>query len=125
MFASIDRREDRHGVAREFLRQPGLRLVTTSIVAGELYTTIRGRLGNAAALEWARAGRSSNLLSIHHPSPVDEASIWRILDEFSGVPLSYADASLVALGRRLAVDTVFSVFSFDSDLRAAGLTLVP
>jgi predicted nucleic acid-binding protein len=37
-------------------------------------------------------------------------------------PLSYADASLVVLGRRLRITTAFS---FDDDLRACGFELVP
>jgi predicted nucleic acid-binding protein len=51
-----------------------------------------------------------------------DQSIWRVIDEFAGVPMSYADASLVVLARRLRVPRVFS---FDSDLKLAGLDLVP
>lgn len=122
MVASVDRRDARHADARAFLRQPGLQLATTSVIAGELYTMIRRRLGNAAALEWARSGRQSSILSIHHPSAAEESVIWETLSEFAGVPLSYADASLIALGRTLRISTVFS---FDSDFRAVGLTTVP
>ncbi len=59
---------------------------------------------------------------MHHVTEAFDAQIWEVIDEFAGVPLSYADASLMALGRRLRVSRVFG---FDSDLQAAGLSLVP
>jgi len=64
----------------------------------------------------------SGTVAIHHFSPADEAQIWAVLDEFAGVPLSYADASLVALGQRLKLT---AAFTFDDDLRQAGLEMVP
>lgn len=65
------------------------------------------------------AGR---VLTVHQVDAAADAEIWRVIDEFAGVPLSHADASLVALGRTLRVPRVFS---FDSDLRTAGLELLP
>ena len=52
----------------------------------------------------------------------DEAAIWSLLREYAGVPLSYADASLIVLGKKLGIG---SIFTFDSDFRLAGMNVVP
>jgi predicted nucleic acid-binding protein len=62
------------------------------------------------------------MITVHQSSAEFDAAAWDIIDEFAGVPMSYADATIVALARDLGLQ---EVFSFDSDLRLAGLTLVP
>ena len=85
-------------------------------------TRFRRRAGYRAAAEAVRNLRGSQVLSVHHVDEAFDRDIWAAIDEFSGVPLSYADASLVVLGRRLRIR---QAFSFDVDLRSAGLDLVP
>jgi predicted nucleic acid-binding protein len=62
------------------------------------------------------------MVTVYQSSPAFDAAAWGVIDEFAGVPLSYADAAIVALAREIGLQ---EVFSFDSDLRLAGLTLVP
>lgn len=94
----------------------------TSIVAGECYTLMLRRMGYGRAMEWRRSLDASPLVNVHVLDTRDEASIWEVLRQYSGVPLSYADASLVVLGRLLHINTVFT---FDRDFRQAGMKVVP
>lgn len=95
---------------------------TTSAVVGEIYTLLLPRVGYGPARVVARNLTSGLVAIVHHIDEAFDRDIWALIEEFSGVPLSYADASLVVLGRRLRVR---QAFSFDADLRAAGLELVP
>lgn len=115
-------RDQHHEAARRFARERGLRLETTSVIASETFTTLRGRAGYEVAMRWVRSVAESRLVSVHHMGPGEDALTWAVLERFSGVPLSYADASLVALGERLGIR---SVFTFDEDFRQAGLEPVP
>ena len=121
-FALLVPRDQYHERARRFATTTrNLRLHTTVVVLGETYTTLRARQGFGVARQWTGVLQSSTV-DVHHFSQQDEAQIWAILDEFAGVPLSYADASLVALGRRL---NLTAAFTFDDDLRQAGLEMIP
>ncbi len=104
------------------MRLPGLRLVTTSVIVGEIYTYLVKLDGFGVARTTVRNLSSSSVVTIYQVDAGFDRDIWAAIDEFAGVPLSYADASLVVLGRRLRVR---SVFSFDDDLRQAGLDLIP
>lgn len=108
--------------ARAFVRSRGVRLATSVIVLAETYTFLRSRYDFALARNASRQFMSSSVMTVYQWDNDLDAATWAILDEFSGVPLSYADASLVVLSRHLGIDTVFS---FDDDLRQAGLRLVP
>ena len=120
--AMMVRRDQRHSVARAFGRSPNLRVHTTSAVLGEIHTIMRSRHGFAPARTAVRGLQQGQTSTIVHVDDAFDASIWALIDEFAGVPLSYEDASLVVLGRRLRIQ---QVFGFDDDLRAAGLELVP
>jgi predicted nucleic acid-binding protein len=108
--------------ARRFIRSPRLRLFTTSVIVGEAYTLVGARFGYGPARAIVRALQHGRLARVYHVDAAFDRDIWSAIDEFSGVPLSYADASLVVLGRRLRIGRAFS---FDDDLRQAGLELVP
>lgn len=122
MFSALVERDSDHAQARAFLRTPNLRLFTTSAAMGELYTLTRRRAGYAAAIGVIRRMRADLTIETRVVDGDLEHDTWAVIEEFAGVPLSYVDASLVALGRRLRIT---SAFSFDDDLRGAGLTLIP
>ncbi len=92
---------------------------TTEAIIEELYTLALRRLGWGPARRTVALMRQSSFISVHQD---DQSLSWAVVDEFPGVPLSYADATLVALSRGLSISTVFS---FDSDFRLAGFTTVP
>ena len=104
------------------MRQPRLRLLTTTVVVGETYTLLRQRHGYAAASTWLRSFRAGSLTVVRHFDAKEEGAIWTAIDGLAGVPLSYADGSLIVLSRLINVDTVFT---FDTDFREAGLKVVP
>ena len=122
MFAALAANDKYHATARAYLRTPHLRLLTTSAVIGELYTLVLRRVGYSAASGIVRRLRSDATVDIWLMEASLERETWAALDEYAGVPLSYVDASLVALGKRLRITVAFS---FDEDLRNAGLTTVP
>jgi predicted nucleic acid-binding protein len=122
MYASLVRDDQHRAAARAFFRTPNLQLVTTSIVVGEMYTLMNQRHGYAAANALRDLLVPAARITVHHLDIAEEARIWDTLRRHAGIPLSYADASLVVLGQLLAIDTVFS---FDDDFRRAGLKTVP
>jgi predicted nucleic acid-binding protein len=91
-------------------------------VLGEAYTYLRARDGYGVALNAVEGVRASGVATIEFIDRDFDRRIWDTIREFAGVPLSYVDASLVVLGQRLRLRRVFS---FDDDLRQAGLELVP
>jgi predicted nucleic acid-binding protein len=111
-----------HDRARAYSRTPNLRLHTTAAAAGEAYTFIRRRSTFAIAFRALQGIRSSSVITVHTMDDDLERGTWRVIEEFAGVPLSYVDASLVALGRQLRVRRIFA---FDEDFALAGLELVP
>ena len=122
MFSALVARDSDHVQARAFLRTRNLRLFTTAAVVGELYTLTRRRADYAAAITVIRRIRTDLTIETRIMDADLERDTWSAVEEFAGVPLSYVDASLVALGRRLRISRAIS---FDDDLRKAGLTLVP
>lgn len=122
-FALIIGRDQFHRRARLYATsQRNLRFHVPEVVLAETYTTLRRRQGYATAMRWATSVMSSSTVTVHRPTGGDLDQAWAILREFSGVPLSYADASLIALARKTSVDRVFS---FDADFERCGLRLVP
>lgn len=111
-----------HDVARAMVREPHLRLLTTSAVIGEAFTLLRRRIDYGFAFRVVRDLQASSVVTIHHVDTSLEAETWRIIEEFAGVPLSYVDGTLIALGRRLRISRVFA---FDDDFARAGLRLAP
>ena len=111
-----------HLQSRAVFREPRVSFVTTSIVLGEMYTFIQRRRGFAPALRWVRAASQSGLVDVIHLDEAQERAIWQTLERLAGIPLSYADASLVLLAQLTGIDTIFT---FDEDFRDAGLKVVP
>ncbi len=117
-----DRTELRHADVRAYFRTSLLRLHLPSVVLGEMFTFLRSRKDYRTARRAVEGLTGSSVVTIHQLDAAFDRDIWAVTDEFAGVPLSYADASLVVLGRRLRIQ---AVFSFDDDLRQAGFDLVP
>ncbi|MGH2633428.1 MAG: type II toxin-antitoxin system VapC family toxin [Tepidiformaceae bacterium] len=114
--------DQHHDAARPLFRSTGLQFRTTSMVVGETYTLLNDRHGYGLATRWIDALRASGLTEVVHFSARQETAIWETLRTFTGIPLSYQDASLIVLGRIMGVR---DVFTFDSDFRQAGLNVVP
>jgi predicted nucleic acid-binding protein len=121
-YALTDRRDPFHAAARVYVRTSGLALVTNSAIVAETYTIVRRRIHYRAAMEWVESLRVGGHVTVEHVGMAEDAAIWHILREYAGVPLSYADASVIALGRETGIR---EVFSFDTDFASCGMRLVP
>lgn len=122
MIALVLQQDVHHRRAREFLRGRGLQLTTNSVLVAEYYTHLQRRFGFAKAISgYDQMHRLGTVTVFEWPADRDIAT-YDTLRTFAGVPLSYADASLITLGRELGIDTVFG---FDSDFRLAGFTVLP
>ena len=121
-YALVDSRDQHQGAAATFLRSGPHEFATTSIIIGESFTMVRRRMGFAVAERWVRLTHASERTQIVHLDEGSEAEIWDVIRRSAGIPLSYADASLVLLAQLTGIDTVFT---FDEDFRDAGLKVVP
>lgn len=122
LFSLANPREGRHLDARLFRRTPSLELFLTEPVLEELFTLGRRRIGFRNSWTLASSFRDGMAGTVVTQSDEAVNQTWSVLREYSGVPLSYADASIVVLARQMRVT---EVFSFDDDLRQVGLRLVP
>ena len=111
-----------HRRARVVLQDRRHRFHAPSTVVGESYTFLLKRAGYGIARDVVRRIETSQVVTIDQMTGDLDAATWDVIDEFAGVPLSYVDASIVALAREHGIDCVFS---FDDDFRRAGLRLVP
>lgn len=123
VFALLAPSDEHHAEARRFVDEHrGLHYHTTTAIVAEAYTVLRRRQGYRVAMDWADGFRASSVVTIEFADPKQEQHAWDVLRRMAGVPLSYADASLVALSETLHMETIFT---FDDDFRHAGLTVVP
>lgn len=122
IFAFLVPRDRFHDAARRFMRQRGLRLFTTPFIVAEAFTAVRHRHGYEPAMTWVDAIEHTPLVTVVHGGSDFDARTWDTLRRLRGIPLSYADASLVVLAGELGIQRVFA---FDSDFEQAGLQLVP
>lgn len=123
VFALLVPSDEHHGEARRFVEEHrGLHYHTTTAVVAEAYTVLRRRRGYRVAMDWADGFRASSVVTIEFSEVRQEQRAWAVLRRMPEVPLSYTDASLVALSEKLHMETIFT---FDDDFRRAGLTVVP
>lgn len=104
------------------MRDTSLRFHTTNAILWEFFTLARARLGYERAIAATDAVRRGNSFTVHYLDRERDAAVWALLGELRAFPLSYADASLVFLGRELGIR---EVFGFDRDFALAGMDLVP
>lgn len=96
--------------------------MTNTVIMAEFYSLLRDRFGYGPAIH-AYNNFRTNAAFVIQSWPLDrDAETYSAINRLAGIPLSYADASLVVLARNLEVRTAFA---FDNDLRQAGLELVP
>ncbi len=103
----------------------GVALVTTSYVLDETATRLRYDAGLADALLFREAIRASEARRRLRVVWIDRRiaeEAWRILERYGEVPLSFTDATTVAVARSRRIR---EVFAFDEDFEAPGLTVAP
>ena len=112
-------------LAQEFLRDipPGAVFIVPDTVFGEAMTTIKRRLGAAAAVKVGQQLRKSERFRSYRLSDEDEGATWDVFCHYLDKEWSYVDCSLLALARR---QKVTAVFAFDHHFeQMPGVTRVP
>jgi predicted nucleic acid-binding protein len=105
---------------REEIRRVRAQLYTTNAVLYETFTWLAVRHSPADARSFGRGVlERSPHLRILALGPEDELDSLDLLAKHAGIPLSFVDASLIHLARRLRLDRVFT---FDRHFAHAGLT---
>ena len=117
-FALQDRLDRRHAEAAALaVGQRRQRLLTSNHVVGETWTTIRRRLGHAAAVGFLDRLRALPNLEVAHVDEALEAEAWAWLRRHDEREYSFVDATSFAIMRRRRVR---EALAFDGDFGAAG-----
>lgn len=111
-------RDRRHAEAVELQKRydRGL-LVTSSAVAGETWTFLRGRSGQGRATAWLDRVRVAANTRIERIDAEIEDEAWAWLRVHDERAYSFVDATSFALMRKLRIK---EVLAFDGDFAAAG-----
>lgn len=99
--------------------------MTTSYVVDETATRLRYDLGLEHALSFRDTIRAAERLRRLRVTWIDrrlEGSAWVVLEQYADVPLSFTDATTVAVARSRRIR---EIFAFDADFEAVGLTVGP
>jgi predicted nucleic acid-binding protein len=92
-------------------------LVTSTLILGETWTTLRRRLGHARTRGWVDALRALEHLRVDRIDPTLEDEAWTWLRVHDERPYSFVDATSFALMRKLRIR---EALAFDGDFAAAG-----
>jgi len=101
------------------LRKPfsGEALLTSTMVLGETWTTLRRRLGHARTRGWIDALRALEHLRVDRIDAELEDQAWTWLRVHDERAYSFVDATSFALMRKLRIS---EALAFDGDFAAAG-----
>ena len=117
--------DQRHAAALEFFGSlsPGTRLQTSNLVFAETLNLIAARVGQDGAIRVGEAFLASRLMEIVHyvDEPLERAAL-AVMRRFRDKPLSFVDASSIALVKSEGLD---GVFGFDRDFARCGVPLFP
>jgi uncharacterized protein len=122
VYASIDRREARHGVAQALSERVRDReLLTTNHVLGESWTLANRRLGYSAACEVVAAIRQSLRYTVVHVEADAEERAFEWLLRHDEREYSFVDATSFETMRERGIR---DALAFDRDFEAAGFHLL-
>jgi uncharacterized protein len=113
------------GSVQEYLRtiSSATVFIVPDTVFCETMTTIKRRLGAAAAVKVGRQLHKSVRFQPYRLSAEDERSTWDVFSRYTDKAWSYVDCSLLALAQR---NKIVEVFSFDHHFeQMPGLVRVP
>jgi predicted nucleic acid-binding protein len=119
--AGNDERDRHHEAALElFERVAGQRIVTTSHVRGETWTTLRRKLWHGKAVEFLESiGREGQHVEVIRTSEAIEDEALRWLRQHDKREYSFVDATSFAYMRAKGIQ---EALAFDGDFAAAGFT---
>ncbi len=114
-----------HHVARTALAglvRDRVSLFTSNYVFAETYTTLLGRVGRAAAIEWGEKFKGSIHIELFRIDPELEAAAWDLLRLRADKRWSYVDATSFAL---MEHEGVTAALAFDHHFAQAGFEMLP
>lgn len=117
--------DPRHAAALAFFDRltPGTRLQTSNLVFAETLNLIAARVGQDHAVEVGEAFLASRLMeTVHYVDESLERAALSVMRRFRDKPLSFVDASSIALVQSERLD---GVFGFDQDFVRCGVPLFP
>ncbi len=120
--ALIDKGEQRHRVAVQFVRDAGFILLVSEYVFDETVTWVKTRFGARRAIEFGRKLRASDFCRYYLLTPEDEALAWAIFEKYDDKAWSYTDCSCLAVVQRLGLD---GILSLDSHFRQMSVQVWP
>ena len=120
--ALIDKGEQRHRIAVQFIRNTECTLLVSDYVFDETVTWVKTRFGARRAIEFGRKLRASDFCRYYLLTPEDEALAWAIFEKYDDKAWSYTDCSCLAVVQRLKLD---GMLSLDSHLRQMGVQVWP
>lgn len=105
LIALLDRRDNFHSSAVNFIRSSRAELVTTLAVVTEAVLTLDfSRTAQVGLLKWADAALrvDTNLMA-------DIPRIVEVMEKYRDLPADFADASLVALAERIGIREIATI----------------
>jgi predicted nucleic acid-binding protein len=93
------------------------RLLTSNLVVGETWTSLRRRAGYASSMRWLDSVLGRVALTVEPIDPDLEVEAWAWLRVHDERPYSFVDATSFALMRKKRVT---DALAFDGDFAAAG-----
>lgn len=97
-------------------------LFSTTDVFDEAVTLMRRWGGYESAVRAGEALRGSRVMHLVEVNERDRDEAWRLFKEHKTLSLSFSDCTSAAIMDRLGIE---DVFTFDSDFRAFGYTILP
>lgn len=120
-YAYLVAADKHHKAVRRLLESP-MALATSNMIFSELSTLLMARGDESVALPFGDTLRDGQLCNMVRVAEEDEVYAWHILHDRRGRGLSYVDATVVAIMRRLRLTTIAT---FDDGFREFGVTLLP
>jgi len=106
LYAVVDEDDADHARCRDVLERAAGHLIIPTMVVAEVTYLIGTRLG--ADVE-ARFLRSLTRMAVEPPAADDWKRIADLVEQYADFPLGGADASVIALAERLAIDTIVTL----------------
>ncbi len=104
-------RDPDHARVRRFLQETSCALVTTWLVATEVWHLL-GVSARVKFMRWVVAGG----VAVLELGPEDASAMLTLLEKYSGRPMDLADASLVVLADRLGITDILTIDRSDFDV---------
>lgn len=105
--ALLDRRDQFHSIARNFLGQLDEPLITTKPVITEVCYLLQNRVGSFKSVEFLRA-QQDGLFCLFVINEQDLNRSANLIERYANLPMDFADASLVILAEHLGHGRIVS-----------------